>query len=42
MYMLAEIIIGSGANTFFWIVAIIIGAIAALSFIDNKNNKSAE
>jgi hypothetical protein len=29
--------IGSGADLFFWIVCILIGFIAALSFIDFKN-----
>ncbi len=40
-FMLAEIIIASGANTFLWIVAVIIGAVAALGFIDNRSEKKA-
>lgn len=39
--MLAEIIVASGANTFFWIVAFIVGAVAALGFIDNQKEKKA-
>lgn len=39
--MLAETIIASGANTFIWIVAIIIGVVAALGFIDNRKEKKA-
>ncbi len=39
--MLTEIIIASGANTFIWIVAVIIGAVAALGFIDKRSDKKA-
>ena len=35
--------IGDGANTFLWIVCILIGFVAALSFMDNmKQQKSDE
>ena len=39
--MLAETVIASGANTFIWIVAIIVGIAAALGFIDHRKEKKA-
>jgi len=39
--MLTEIIIADGANIFIWIVAVIVGVLAALGFIDNRNEKKA-
>ena len=37
--MLSEIIIANGANTFLWIVAFIIGFVAAMGFVDHRKEK---
>ncbi len=38
--MLAETFVQFGANLFVWIVALLIGLVAALSFVNSKKNAS--
>ncbi len=38
--MLAEIFVQFGANLFVWIIALLTGLVAALSFVDSKKNTS--
>ncbi|MDN5204449.1 hypothetical protein QQ008_23855 [Fulvivirgaceae bacterium BMA10] len=40
--MLAEIIVGEGANTFIWIVVLLLAFVASLTFVDQLKGKRNE